>query len=343
MIPQSKIIEIQNLLEKSENPFFYFDNDCDGLCSFILLYKKYKKGHFALSKAILEEEHFLRKVKEYSPDLIVLLDIAKVPADIKEKVNLPIMLIDHHPLQKINGVYSYNLKEYNHDEQGSTTAIAYEIVNSNLWWAILGAISDWHIPKYKEEFSKLYPDILPKEINSAGEANFETNLGKIIRVVNFCLRGKASEVRRNINILLKVESPYEILNQTTPRGKYLNKKVEKIEKEYNALLEKAIKKVDDDKILLFEYKEKKTSLSALLSNELTHEFPDKLIIVAREKQKSYVLSLRSSESSAILVSKILERALVGIDGFGGGHNHACGATISKNDFERFIKNVGDEL
>jgi len=39
----------------------------------------------------------------------------------------------------------------------------------------------------------------------------------------------------------------------------------------------------------------------------------------------------------------LEKALVGIDGYGGGHEHACGAAIKKHDFKKFIENIEAQL
>ena len=36
--------EIRDLVQSSENPLFFFDDDEDGLCSFLLLWKHIKKG-----------------------------------------------------------------------------------------------------------------------------------------------------------------------------------------------------------------------------------------------------------------------------------------------------------
>jgi hypothetical protein len=52
-------------------------------------------------------------------------------------------------------------------------------------------------------------------------------------------------------------------------------------------------------------------------------------------------SIRGSEKGNIPAA--LEKALVGIDGYGGGHEYACGACIKVDDFPRFIENMKKEL
>ncbi|MBI5871890.1 phosphoesterase, partial [archaeon] len=52
------------------------------------------------------------------------------------------------------------------------------------------------------------------------------------------------------------------------------------------------------------------------------------------------LSLRSSR---FILPAILKIALKGIEGFGGGHEHACGATIKKEDFSRFVEQLKESL
>ena len=106
------------------------------------------------------------------------------------------------------------------------------------------------------------------------------------------------------------------------------------------MLKKALKNIEDNKILLFTYSNI-MSFTGDLSNELLYRFPKKLIIVAREKSGEMKCSLRSS--GHVSVSNILKKALVGLDGYGGGHEHACGACIKKEDFKRFVENIRKEL
>ena len=52
------------------------------------------------------------------------------------------------------------------------------------------------------------------------------------------------------------------------------------------------------------------------------------------------MSLRSKE---IIIRTVLEKALEGVQGYGGGHEHACGANVKKEDFDRFIENFKKQL
>jgi len=52
------------------------------------------------------------------------------------------------------------------------------------------------------------------------------------------------------------------------------------------------------------------------------------------------MSLRSKE---IILPKLIEKALVGIKGSGGGHDYAIGSSVKIEDFDRFIGNLNDLL
>ena len=44
MLTTKQISEIKEHLNNAQNPLFFFDNDPDGLCSFILLQRYIKRG-----------------------------------------------------------------------------------------------------------------------------------------------------------------------------------------------------------------------------------------------------------------------------------------------------------
>jgi hypothetical protein len=136
---------------------------------------------------------------------------------------------------------------------------------------------------------------------------------------------------KSIKILTRITDPYEILDQTSPAGKFIYKQYQKINVLYEKILAE-IKIDPDDPLILYEYTEK-FALTGDLSNEIQYNNPEKIVIIARHKDDEMVCSLRSEKHN---VRKILEKALVGIDGHGGGHEHACGAGIKKTDFQRFI-------
>ena len=70
------------------------------------------------------------------------------------------------------------------------------------------------------------------------------------------------------------------------------------------------------------------------------EYPEKVILIGREKSGEMKMSLRSKE---IILPRLIEKALVGIKGYGGGHDFAIGSSVKIEDFERFIENLNKLL
>jgi len=52
------------------------------------------------------------------------------------------------------------------------------------------------------------------------------------------------------------------------------------------------------------------------------------------------MSLRALK---IKIAPILENALKDVKGYGGGHDHACGSVVSKDDFDRFLENIKSQI
>ena len=65
MLSKKQIEEIRDSLEKSQNPLFFFDNDVDGFCSFIILQKAIGRGKGVAIKSFPDlDKTYLRKVEE---------------------------------------------------------------------------------------------------------------------------------------------------------------------------------------------------------------------------------------------------------------------------------------
>src|SRR3989339_784772 len=100
MLTSEQIIEIREHLETAQNPIFFFDNDPDGLCSFLILQRFIERGKGIPIKSFpkLIDDYF-RKVVEFNADYIFILDKAEVSDKFWEKVkevNIPVVWIDHH-------------------------------------------------------------------------------------------------------------------------------------------------------------------------------------------------------------------------------------------------------
>jgi oligoribonuclease NrnB/cAMP/cGMP phosphodiesterase (DHH superfamily) len=77
------------------------------------------------------------------------------------------------------------------------------------------------------------------------------------------------------------------------------------------------------------------AFSSDLANELAYLYPDKIIVVGRIKDGEIKVSFRSSD---VILPPIIEKALAGCEGFGGGHEHASGGNIKADDFDQFMHN-----
>ena len=73
---------------------------------------------------------------------------------------------------------------------------------------------------------------------------------------------------------------------------------------------------------------------------MIYKYPKKVIVIIRQTEDKMIMSLRSS---TIELPKILEEALEGLDGFGGGHDFACGAGIAKDQFEEFLERLESKI
>lgn len=342
MITEEEIKYIRDKIKSAARPLFFFDDDPDGVSSFALLYKMSNdgKGICVKGKPVLEKL-YLQKVEEFMPDLIVILDKPMVEQEFLDGINTEVIWIDHHPVQNNKKVKYFNPRKHNPDDSQPTSYWAYQIAKEDvpncLWIAMIGIIGDWNI-LLADEFRKEYPGLLPDEIQTPPEALFKSDIGKLSRIVDFNLKGTTTQVMQSIKTLTRIDSPEEILGQTTARGRFIYKK-------YLALYDKyeSIKKeiqITDDPLIIFKYFDNKLAISSMLSNELLFEHPEKIIIIGREKNDEIMLSLRSGKVK--IVDK-LQRALNGINGYGGGHDLACGACIKKDEFDKFIEQFREEL
>jgi single-stranded DNA-specific DHH superfamily exonuclease len=344
MLISKQVNFLKDQLAAAKNPLFLFDDDPDGLCSFLLLYRINREGHGIVVKSIPKiTTFFLRKVEEYLPDKIFILDMPIVDQEFIDAAKRPIFWIDHHqPLERQNIQY-FNPLIAQPDIYLPTTRMAYQISQNpkDLWLAMVGCIADYHMPDFQKEFVKKYPDLMEKT-SDIEKAIYRDPIGRLARVFSFLLKGKTSEVNRCIKILTRIKSPYEILKQQTSQGKFIYKRFEKIDQKYLPLLQEAKKEAGKVKgsLLVFTYTEQTWSFTAELAGELLHLYPDKIILVARKKSGEMKCSLRSRK---IPISSILEKALIGIEGYGGGHEFACGSSIKELDWRQFLINLKREL
>ena len=332
--------KIREELDNCVKPLFFFDDDPDGLASFLLLYKYKQEGKGIVVKGPPKVGvEYIKKVEEYGPDKIFILDKPMVDQEFIDEIKVPIIWIDHHPLQENHKIKYFNPRKYDEKNAVPTSELCYHVVKDYEWIAVVGIVSDWYQTQVTKEFSKKNSELLP-DVDSPEKALFETKIGEISKIFQFLLKGDTKKVYQSIKILTRIEDPAELLEGETARVKKLLKEYNKIKEEYDYLIEEAKKQANEEKMLVFIYQDNKTSVSGELSNELLYLYPEKTIIVGREKSGYVKGSIRSANNN---LPPILDEIIVGIDGYGGGHDHACGFSINKDDWEEFLEKFKEKI
>jgi single-stranded DNA-specific DHH superfamily exonuclease len=342
MLTKREVDEIKEELETASNPVYFFHDDPDGLCSFLLLYRFVREGHGIIVKTKPSvDERFLRKVEEYKPDKIFIVDLAMVEQDFIDRAKTKIIWIDHHEPLKRHGVKYYNPRVKHPKTNIPASFLCHQAVARDLWIAMVGCVGDWYFPKFADEFKKKYPKLLAKPIKDPEVALYTSRLGELIRIFSFILKGKTSDVMKCVKILTRIKEPDDILEQKTAAGRFIYKKFAKTNKDYQELYKRAEReKQITNKMMIFTYTHKTMSFTSDLSNEMLHRYPQKVILIAREKSGEMRMSLRSK---GIKLPAILKKALEGVEGYGGGHEYACGANVKKRDFDVFVQNLEKQL
>ena len=336
MLTNKQYQEIKDNLDGCKRPFFFFDDDQDGLCSFLLLYKYKNEGKgFIVKTSPKIDESFVRHVRIYNPDKVFILDIAIVEQEFLDDVKTPVVWIDHHtPLER------EKVKYFNPRLKGDsvpTTYMAYNTVKDNIWLAMTGCVADYHIPDFAKEFEKKYPDMIGKKYSNPGDILYGgTQLGKLIRMLSFILKGKNDDVKRSIKVMTRIEDPYEILNQESSQGKYLYKRYENLNNKFELMMNDVKEKISKEKgkLVVYKYNDDKTSFTSDLGNEVSYNNPDKIVLICREKNNQMKCSMRSTK---IVLPPLIEKSLVGLRGYGGGHELACGLNVDVDDFDEFVR------
>ncbi len=332
MLTEKEVKFLKQELSSAKNPLFIYDGDADGLASFLLLYRINREGRGHVLKASPKVDiNMLRKVNEYNSDKIFILDIPKVEREFVDKAKRPIFWIDHHHPINLKNVHYYNPRLKDPDAYIPTSRMAYQISQNDLWIATVGCLADWHLPDFIEKFSKQYPNLLPK-VKDLKDAVYKQKVGKLVKLFFFLLKGKHHDVTKSIKILTRIKSPEEILQQTTSQGNFLYKRFQKINQMYEEMLKEAKKSVTKEKVVVFYYTEKQWSFTTNLANELTVLYPKKVIIVCRKRSGQMKCSLRAQKE----ILPAVEKALQGVEGYGGGHKNACGAVIHEDDWDQFL-------
>jgi len=356
MLTEKQINEIKEHLEKAQNPVFYYDNDVDGLCSFLLLRKFIGRGKGVAVKSYPDlNVQYARRAQEFNADYIFVLDkplISKEFVSEIDKMQLPLVWIDHHDIEgsekviekqieKENSIFIYNPSKNKGKDKSNepTTFLAFKITErkEDLWLAVMGCIADHYIPSFIDAFEKQYPEFCSKEkAKDPFDMYYKTEIGKIAQSLSFGLKDSITHVVQMQNFLISCKKPEDVFQELEINHNF-RKRVDEIRKKYDSLVEKGKKEVYG-KLVFFVYTGD-LSISAEIANELCYLHPDKYVVSAFIKGGIANISLRGRN-----VKALLEKILKEFEGAsGGGHEDAAGARIKSSDLARFREAIEKEI
>lgn len=341
MLTEEQVSEIREHLEKAQNPIFFFDNDNDGLTSFLLLRRMIGRGKGIPIRTFPElDGDYFRRVKELNSDYVFILDKPIVSEDFLNKVhedNLPLVWIDHHDVEKPKHEWiNYYNPFHNNQTNEPVSYMCYKIANKkdDIWIGTIGCVSDALVPDFYEEFLEKYPELGKKNPESAFDVLFNTEIGKIARILDFSLKDSITNVVNMLKFMSEAKSPYDVLQEDSKTKQILSKYYE-IKDKYESLLQEA-RSQSNNKLIFFTYGGQ-FSISANLANRIKYEFPDKYVVIGYKKQDDgfYNVSLRGDNIRDVTLKAIenIENAT------GGGHQHATGARIPEDKIQIFKENI----
>ncbi len=342
MLTAKQLKEIREHLEKAQNPVFLYDNDADGLCSFVLLRRFLGRG-----KGVAVRTHpdidagYAKRAHELGADYVFVLDRPFLGNEFVEKLeelHIPVVWIDHHdvplPNYSSSSLSVFNPVRNKGKSKGNepVTALVYEIGKreEDLWVAMMGCISDHYLPGFSRKFEKIYRELWGKNIKKPFDAYYKSVIGTLARAIGAGLKDSITHVVYFQNFIIGCKTPQDMLNELESDSSFA-RKYKEIREKYCELLEKA-KLEDHSNILFFRYGGS-MSMSADLANELSYLYPTLPVIVAYAQGAMSNLSIRGKN-----VNRIVQSLLGEFEGSsGGGHADAVGVRLRTEDLERFRK------
>jgi single-stranded DNA-specific DHH superfamily exonuclease len=343
MLSSEQITDIRRHLEDSKNPVFFFDNDPDGLCSFLLLQRFIERGKGIAIKSLPDlEKSYFKRVEELKADYIFVLDKPAINPEFIElakKAGIPIVHIDHHNVQKSDIDFYYNTF-HESGKNEPVSYLCYKIANKkeDEWIAAIGCITDSFLPDFIGDIKKQYPELLDYKYKSAFDILYRTRFGEISQIISFGLRDKTSNVVSMMRFLMKVKNPHEIIDENSHTRSFL-KRFKEINEKYKRILAKAEGAYNGGEILYFSYSGD-MSINQYIANELMYYHPHKIIFVVYATGNLANVSLRWDRD----IRTPTVNALKHIEGAtGGGHENSTGARMPKDKVDFFKEKLIEEI
>lgn len=325
-------------------------SDGDGVTSAALISRlldekemKQQSMLFLLARGNEAKEKITRKTREENADTVIFLDYTPNQETYRELNDKKMLTIDHHPGRKApeKGVYINPQKE-TPPAASVLCHLLYEKMNgekNTKSWALIGAHSDTRIKQslplldLSEEEKELY---IP-----SGRLNWDLAEVAGTTVVAYFDKTKAKEVYEYVKKSIEQENPMLIQEEKYGETKHLYDIIEKAERQkINKTKDNPNLEADKESKLVILPIDTELRIKNIIASHLRLKYPEYTIAVRMENGENYMISFRGGNPD---LSKAVPKACRGINASGGGHPQAAGATVSKKDYKRFIKNLKREL
>jgi hypothetical protein len=347
MLSEKQILEIGRHLEKAENPVFFFDHDCDGLCSFLLARRFTKKGEGFVVRGDDRAlpESLARKAE--GADVAFVFDVfslSQVFVDKLGEMGVKIVWVDHHPDAVLGydgdpeHLHMYKPEHVEGKQQPPVSWEMYNVVGGDEWVSIMGCLADHYLPEFSGVLGEAFPDFWSEdEVKKPFDGYYGTEIGELSQLLGYGLHASDVEVKEMLEFLVGAAGPEEVLEKSEQMG--WRKVAERLKEKIQEFVADA--KEAQSGGLIFLVREGSIGLSGMVSNRLMWELPKVYAAIGHVKSDDRVsFSMRGNG-----IKKVLESVLKDLGcGKGGGHPDAVGAMIPRDrvkDFEELLrKEVG---
>lgn len=375
MTIKTKIKQITKKINDSEKPVMFYDTDTDGATSYLQMKKAFPKiTGFPFQRDLQRQKDLIQKIPQKT-DLIVIFDAAFLTQDFLELIKeYEIIWVDHHPTNDEDLIKQYkivhlNPLSYDKTDNRAASYWAYHISGKiDLSLAVLGSVSDYYLIEdiilklHKENFQtfntlfklteekkkELFKFMKKHKFNDLTVRQeiidwiqYLVYTAKLIEFKNFFDFTFKLEDEKIINAMKLIEklSIPEIKHAINAGKGELFEDYQNLNKQYQTLQKKASKtKTTDSKILFYEYKSE-NGFTKTLSEQLCYENKNIPVIAVCFKKKGKQIYNCSFRGNNYIVNSLVEKALEGLDGVGGGHPYAAGMRVAEKDFETFKNNI----
>jgi len=352
-------IDFFRKIEPKDRVVILHDEDCDGVCSGVILsmvLREFCKNNPAMISTEWNTtltRKLVKKVLAKKPEILIITDVAYMDLGLLKRLSgkSKVLVIDHHNVRKYENVVYCNPRSFDAGAYLPATCLSYKISemlgvrNKKITWiAAVGVLGDHGVENCTDIFTKLkkeFPELLENaEIKS--EKLFDgSKIGLLTKIVDAGrVAGGDDGASYAAKTLLGVKNYSEILERRTAEAKKLVAWYETVRKEFDRLVgEFKEKNVPVGDVLFFEFKSK-LRIKSTLASAVENFYDDNIIVIGQKEGKHYLLSMRRGKNVKIDLDKLIRSAIKNIpNSTGGGHPQACAGRIPIVYKDVFLKNL----